>query len=167
MWEVCWMPIASFVQKHRERVSCHRNSITELHRLVRTLDSGFRRSLIQLDFFLYHKSHARAHTNASTHKHSTISSSPTSRPAQPVITIKQLPISLLTDGTSKQRKAKMEGQDRARQQSALGIDFIVDGADMDTMRKEVLDSIGFSMVQNDGDESIGLPRFERLTSRDI
>lgn len=61
----------------------------------------------------------------------------------------------------------MEGQDRARQQSALGIDFTVDGADMDTMRKKVLESIGFSMVQNDGDESMGLPKFQRLTSRDI
>lgn len=61
----------------------------------------------------------------------------------------------------------MEGQDRARQQSALDIDFTVDGADMDTMRKKVLESIGFTMVQNDGDESMGLPRFQRLTSRDI
>ncbi|CAC9894654.1 unnamed protein product [Aureobasidium pullulans] len=61
----------------------------------------------------------------------------------------------------------MEGQDRARQQSALDIDFTVDGADMDTMRKKVPESIGFSMVQNDGDESTGLPRFQRLTSRDI
>ncbi|THY81966.1 hypothetical protein D6C80_06681 [Aureobasidium pullulans] len=61
----------------------------------------------------------------------------------------------------------MEGQDRARQQSALDIDFTVDGADMDTMRKKVFESIGFSMVQNDGDESMGLPKFQRLTSRDI
>ncbi|THX75517.1 hypothetical protein D6D05_06478 [Aureobasidium pullulans] len=61
----------------------------------------------------------------------------------------------------------MEGRDRARQQSALGIDFTVDGPDMDTIRKEVLKSIEFNMVQNDGDESMGLPRFERLTSRDI
>ncbi|THY12757.1 hypothetical protein D6D00_10379 [Aureobasidium pullulans] len=64
-------------------------------------------------------------------------------------------------------EVEMEGQDRARQQSALDIDFTVDGADMDTMRKKVLESIGFTMVQNDGDESMGLPRFRRLTSRDI
>ncbi|KAG2169945.1 hypothetical protein VTO58DRAFT_103870 [Aureobasidium pullulans] len=61
----------------------------------------------------------------------------------------------------------MAGQDRARQQRALDIDFTVDGADMDTMRKKILQRIGSSMVQNDGDESMGLPRFQRLTSRDI